>query len=287
MKLVFVHGRAQEHKDPVALKKEWIEALAYGLSKTGLKVPIPDDAIALPYYGNALFDLTKNLGQVEKEAIARGGPAADPMLQFEADALLELSAKAGLAESDIQSQFGAAPGARGPENWWWVQAIARALDRWKGGLSAGALKLILRDVYVYTTRGGVAAEIDRIVTADISQEPTVIVSHSLGTVVAYNILRRDPRPLQTPLLVTVGSPLAIRAVRRQLVPLRSPKVGAWFNAFDPADIVALNPLDAENFPVTPAVENKNDVHNFTENRHGIAGYLADPIVARKIYDSLV
>ncbi len=91
--------------------------LSLRLSQTGLRIPIPDDAIALPYYGDELFDRTENLGQIEKDSIARGGLVFDPMLQFEADALLELSAKAGLTESDIQSQFGAAAGSRGPENW--------------------------------------------------------------------------------------------------------------------------------------------------------------------------
>ena len=109
------------------------------------------------------------------------------------------------------------------------------------------------------------------------------MAHSLGTVVAYNILRNDPRSLQMRKLVTVGSPLAIRAVRRSLVPLKSPKADAWFNAFDPRDIVALNPLDAANFPVVPEIENKGDVDNFTDNRHGIGGYLSDPVVAREIY----
>ncbi len=175
---------------------------------------------------------------------------------------------------------------RGPENWPWVVAIVRAIDRWRPGTSGDAIRLILRDVYVYCTRRGVADAIDQIVQAEVLPEPTVVVSHSLGTVVAYNILRNDPRALQVHKLVTVGSPLAIRAVRKYLVPLRSPKALAWFNAFDPRDIVALNPLDGQNFPVEPAIENKRDVDNFTDNRHGIAGYLGDAVVARKVYDAL-
>jgi len=29
------------------------------------------------------------------------------------------------------------------------------------------------------------------------------------------------------------------------------------------------------------------VKNPTDNRHGIAGYLSDPVVARKIYDAIL
>ena len=106
--------------------------------------------------------------------------------------------------------------------------------------------------------------------------------------VAYNVLRTDRRSLQIPLFVTVGCPLAIRAIRDQLVPLSFPKppVEAWNNAFDQRDIVALNPLDAANFPVRPAVLNYNNVKNHTDNRHGIDGYLDDPTVAGWVLDAL-
>ena len=52
------------------------------------------------------------------------------------------------------------------------------------------------------------------------------------------------------------------------------------------DIVSLYALDETHFPVDPAIENKTDVDNFTENRHGIAGYLSDKVVAKRIYDAL-
>jgi len=113
------------------------------------------------------------------------------------------------------------------------------------------------------------------------------VAHSLGSVVAYNVLRSDPRNLNVPLLVTVGCPLGIRAIRNQLVPLKFPKPAhAWYNAFDTRDVVALFPLDDSNFPVIPAVTNFDGVKNHTDNRHGIDGYLDDTKVAERILDGL-
>jgi pimeloyl-ACP methyl ester carboxylesterase len=286
MRLVFIHGRAQEGRDREVVRQEWLSALAVGLGKSGLTLPIDPAQITLPYFGDTLFDLTKNLGRIEAEAIARGGPTSDPILAFEAEALEEVRVAAGVSDADVQALIEGDEIARGPENWPWVLAIVRAIDRWRPGTSGDAIKLILRDVYVYCNRRGVADVIDDIVRADIVPEPMVVVAHSLGTVVAYNVLRNDPRALQVRKLVTIGSPLAIRAVRRNLVPLKSPKTEAWFNAFDPRDIVALNPLDATNFQVVPAIENKGDVDNFTDNRHGIAGYLSDTVVARQIYQAL-
>ena len=62
-----------------------------------------------------------------------------------------------------------------------------------------------------------------------------------------------------------------------------------FNALDQRDVVALYPLDSVNFPLDPAVpaiENKRDVRNKTDNRHGITGYLDDAEVARRIHEAL-
>jgi pimeloyl-ACP methyl ester carboxylesterase len=200
--------------------------------------------------------------------------------------LEDIRQSAGISDAEVQVLVEGEAISRGPENWPWVLAVVRAIDKWRPGTSANAIKLLLRDVFVYCTRRGVADTIDETVRAQIVPDPTVVAAHSLGTVVAYNILRNDPRSLQVRALVTVGSPLAIRAVRKNLVPLKSPKVDAWFNAFDPRDIVALNPLNNTNFPVVPEIENKADVNNFTDNRHGISGYLSDPVVAHNIYRAL-
>ena len=55
---------------------------------------------------------------------------------------------------------------------------------------------------------------------------------------------------------------------------------------DERDVVALYPLDQSGFPIMPAIENKTDVDNHTENRAGIAGYLNDRVVAKRIYEAL-
>jgi hypothetical protein len=59
---------------------------------------------------------------------------------------------------------------------------------------------------------------------------------------------------------------------------------------DDRDVVALYPLTPKHFrlnPEKPPIENRTDLRNRTTNRHGIAGYLDDPELARLIYDALV
>src|SRR5690606_23686468 len=143
-------------------------------------------------------------------------------------------------------------------------------------------QIALRDVYVYNSSPAVRRVINGIVSNEIEDRPTIIVAHSLGTVVAYYILRELQAP-NVPLLVTLGSPLGIRAIRRPLRPLRNPAVvQAWLNGYDDRDVVALYPLDAANFDIDPAIENIATLQNQTANRHGIIGYLDKPTIVGRI-----
>lgn len=286
-RLVLVHGRGQQGFDPVKLQEDWLGALRLGARQLGR--PLPEGLeVAFPYYGDVLDKFTREYNiPVVSDVRARGSDVDDEFLVFQADVAEALRQRAGVSDAEIDAQYGANPKAKGPLNWEWVQAILRALDKNGGGMGQAALETFTRDVFLYTTRAGVRDEVDAIVAASMTEAPTVVVGHSLGSVVAYSVLRTDRRKLNVPLLLTVGSPLGIRAVRDQYRPLRFPaNVGAWTNAFDRRDVVALYPLDAANFPVAPPIENYSLVDNQTENRHGIVGYLNDPTVAARLLDRL-
>jgi len=295
--LVFVHGRAQEHKNASALKAEWIESLEDGLSKSNLKLPIDEKQIHFPFYGDRLYGMTEGkLADAMADIIVRGeGGHAEQ--EFTRAMLRELQ-ESGVVTEDQLSEV-AGPGAieRGPLNWEWFQDILRAVDRYVPFGSGANIAIFTRDVYMYLKNSQIRESIDKGVGAAIKPGvETVVVSHSLGTVVAYNLLRLQGIQLgwQVPLLVTVGSPLAIGEVRKTmklLAPVDVPEcVTRWYNALDTRDVVALYPLDTKRFPlVNPlhAIENMTNVRNKTTNRHGIAGYLDDKAVAKTIYDALI
>jgi pimeloyl-ACP methyl ester carboxylesterase len=222
------------------------------------------------------------------EIQARGKAEDNELLVFQWQIAEQLRTKAQVTDNQINAEYGTNTKPRGPLNWEWVQAILRALDKYGPGMSRETVELFTRDVFLYVTQAGVQDEIDRIVAEQFSDEPTVVVAHSLGTVVAYHILRTDHRPLKVPTFITAGSPLGIRAIREQFLPLKFPRptVGSWYNAFDTRDVIALYPLDQENFPVSPAIENYAGVKNDTGDRHGIVGYLRDRQIAKRVLDAL-
>lgn len=292
--LIFIHGRSQEGKDSVKLKAEWIEAWKRGLAKSGLKMPISEDQIRFPYYGDRLAQMVDGTSAEDAaKIIIRGAIADTGSAQFLSAMLQEYIDVAQISDDEIEEQLGdeAKVIERGPQNWGWVQAVLRAIDKRTPG-GGVLIALVTNDVHQYLTNEVLRTDIeDGVAQAmDLAKE-NVVVSHSLGTVVAYTILRRmakEDTAWRVPLLMTLGSPLGIRAVRSKLRPIGHPAcVAKWFNAFDPDDVVSLNPLDRKNFPIQPEIENQGDVNNWTDNQHGIVGYLDDADVARRIYEVLL
>ena len=219
---------------------------------------------------------------------ARGTSQDDEFLAFQAMFADAVRQRAGITDGQVDAEYGNNPEARGPLNLAWVQAILRAIDKNSPGLNQKSLETFTRDVFLYTTRAGVRDEIDRIVAAKLTDEPTVVIGHSLGTVVAYSVLctrspraegaplrhrrlaargPRDPRPVPAP---------ALAGARSAPGTTRSTHATSWRSTR----------WTANNFPVLPAIENYNRVNNSTDNHHGIVGYLDDRDVAKRVVNAL-
>lgn len=287
MKLIFIHGRAQGEFEAGDLKATWIKTLKEGLAKSGLELPISEEDVIFPYYGKLLDKLVLDFNKPVKEIIEKGsgGNSADAV--FFRDFLQEVADNADVTQEDIDKENPADVKEKGVLNWLWVQAILQAVDR-KSQWSEASLKKFTYDVFLYLTIPAIKTQINNEVIKLLDDEPCLFVGHSLGTVVGYNVLRDHPE-LKVAKYITVGSPLGISAVKKYLkAPIKMPECvkNGWFNAFDDRDVVALNPLNSKYFDIAPSIENKSDVKNQTDNRHGIIGYLNDKRVAKEIYDAL-
>ena len=290
--LIFIHGRSQAHKDALSLKREWIAAWSAGLAQSGLTLPLAETQIHFPYFGDTLDQLVA--GQSPEEAarvIVRGEGMDRQMEEFVRDYLRQVQTESGISDREVADVLDPAVRQRGPLQWGWVQGILEVIDRQVPGASGAAVALFTHDVYHYLTNAAIREVMDEGVRAAFTPgRPSVVVSHSLGTVIAYNVLRQADAAggLQVPLLVTLGSPLGVTVVKKALRPIGHPRcVAHWFNAMDARDVVALYPLTPAHFDVAPAIENKTDVNNPTQNRHGISGYLADAQVARRVYEAVM
>ncbi|MCY1059801.1 hypothetical protein [Nannocystis sp. SCPEA4] len=284
MKILLVHGRGQAGLDAGQLKRAWLASLARGCHAARVEIADADAVAAFPFYGDRLAELVAQVdAPLGPEIAARGGSDVDEAyLEFRRSVVEEVRVAARIDDAEVEQQLAPGVRERGPQNWEWVQAILRAIDRRFPRIGDNMLDRVTHDVWVYLTAPGVRDEIDAMVGEMLSEEPTVVVGHSLGSVVTYSLLRRARRHT-VPLFVTLGSPLGLHAIRRRFTPLKFPGgVTHWFNAYDRRDVVALRGLEAPGFDVRPAVRNHAEVDNHTSNRHGIDGYLDDREVARTI-----
>ncbi|HZA80709.1 MAG TPA: hypothetical protein VFC13_04450 [Actinomycetes bacterium] len=105
--------------------------------------------------------------------------------------------------------------------------------------------------------------------------PVVVVGHSLGTVITYDVLSEAAFAARAvPLLVTLGSPLGYTEIQDLVTrPLRLPTpVQLWANFADPLDLVALDTSLADEFQGAPRIIDAL-VDNPSPNNHAACGYL--------------
>ena len=135
------------------------------------------------------------------------------------------------------------------------------------------VKRTFADVYAYFFGGSGEGMRERVRDAlNGVHGPVVVVAHSLGTIIAYDVLRERSRDV--PLLVTAGSPLAVQEIEDLVThPLRVPDgVAAWRNVCDARDLVALDKTIRPEY--TPADRIRDFlVVNDSANHHDITDYL--------------
>ncbi|MFG2772823.1 hypothetical protein [Streptomyces sp. NPDC048350] len=291
--LLFVHGRRQHGQIPDKLQRKWSAGLAAGLVLDG-RPPADQVPVAFPFYGNLLKQLEDELAvsdtDIDLESLRRDRTdGADPFHP-------ELGTKVGRVERELLQDLAS---ARSDEGATLVQRETQGeglqdLLSWRGArrvlrwfadstsVDTEIIELFLRDVAVYLTHGRVPV-LKEVRKSVPETGPAVLVSHSLGSVVARDLLADDDLRARTTLWVTAGSPLGLDAVVRNLPADERKHPGIpWLTTFDVNDVVATgHPLTPRwGQPLTEIeVDNK-------EEPHAIERYLAHPQVAGGIADAL-
>ncbi|HEY0453972.1 DNA/RNA non-specific endonuclease [Actinophytocola sp.] len=143
-----------------------------------------------------------------------------------------------------------------------------------------------QDVYAYFFGGAKEPMRDAVRRAlDGIDGPVVVLAYSLGSIIAYDVLReRADGRLTVPLFVTVGSPLGVTEIQDLVTtPLEVPApVAKWVNVSDLRDLVALDHTIRSEFRPADRCQDFF-VDNPGEGHHGIVEYLR----TRPVRDSVL
>jgi hypothetical protein len=138
--------------------------------------------------------------------------------------------------------------------------------------------------------------VDALKQAALDGESQVVISHSMGTVIAYDCLKNVSECPPIDALFTLGSPLGIDEVQDKLAPgwtredgfPRERVRGPWINIFDRLDVVAaLDPELANDFRERGRLKVR-DIHepNYGKWRHSLRKYFEGPQLRAELCDVL-
>lgn len=211
--LVFLHGIN------AAEQNLWLEPLNNAITRAGHE-PFPEGRIIAPDYRKALR------GDVEVTTPPRNSwknPGKDKLR----DAETKHIAKRALLESRLRHLSGDTPASvKGPK----IDGVP-------------PIDVFLGDAIRYSKTPKVRDAAQTIALKAFDDIPAdarvIIVAHSLGSVVAADIIKKLPPRIHVSALITIGSPLgAVGAFRnKELDEYPFDRLGAWINIFDPRDPV--------------------------------------------------
>ena len=281
--VVFLHGRGQQGHNPADLRTGWCGGLATGLAAAGL-APLDPADVWFPFYGDALA-----AASVTRESVAPSTATTTAEAYVPVDSaaravytalLTEAAEAAGMPASERASDAAHESGLLGGA----VAALQRPLS-WiaaRSGLDDVVIATVFRDVAAYLGNKSVRDAVLEAVLAGLPEGGEfVLVSHSLGTVVALDLFTRLPDRTSVPLLVTAGSPLGLDAVYKRLLvggPVHPGQVDVWTNAWAAADAVAIGCPLHDDWPQVRDVL----CPNRKDRAHDITQYLSHASVAAEI-----
>lgn len=138
------------------------------------------------------------------------------------------------------------------------------------------------------------------------KEEILVIGHSMGSIIAYDVMAFDLKEMEINTFITIGSPLGLPVVKSKIAAerrlnhintrhLSAPSIisGHWYNFSDLEDRVALNYKLADDFsinrhfvkPIDFIVNNDYEIDGKT-NPHKSYGYLRTPEVSGKIREFL-
>lgn len=281
-----IHGIAQEKTPQEQLLTSWVNTIHS--SSPGL---LSSCRIEMAYYATELF---KHTQATDNSFITMNGGELkfdEGLLKFEEsyirDYIKNTNSKDGYDSFHVENSSN----TQTMDNFLTRNFVRFIAFLEKSYPSKGELALkFIKQAHTYLQKPDAGHAVDTLVMPYLLKKPKIIIAHSLGTVIAFKLLRELDDRLDEgviPLLITLGSPLSLEAVKNCLgFPRKKPKsVKKWVNFFDPSDIVTLGRgLTKESF--ADYIENVGDVDINTLKCHEAEGYLSHNRFISLLADSI-
>jgi hypothetical protein len=303
-RVVLIHGIGQQNSSCDAQEKMWLPSVVKGVLRSGhphaaevaaeLSSSLGADRATvarMAFYGDQYLppDVQGGEGELDAEFESIMESLALALLQItaaRADERSAAEARQALLQTDRNSTGVQGPGAV-------TRGAMAVLDgnRWLSARIFGLAQRARPDliqVARYLADSDLKNRIQALVTDLVDDETRLVISHSLGSIVAWEICHELTRPLPT--LITLGSPLGLDSMiyprLRPQPPCWPPSVNRWVNIAHYDDIIAVEPLLATLFPSTDGRQIEDHTTTSEHDHHGAAGYLEEPTTGLAVTDAL-
>ncbi|MEV6575720.1 hypothetical protein [Streptomyces sp. NPDC051577] len=282
--IIGVHGIGQSKTSRQQLTDDWGKALRRGI-KQFTACPGYSPTLQMPHWTSLLAKGMDRLGP-EDDPYGESVPMAPGEEEFITDALADMVRPEDLAFADDQPLA-----TLGQPKLWSarITRLAMAYDHRFPGGGARFFVRRMREVRLYLTEPTLATKVRALVRNDFTPATSVVIGHSLRSVIAYDLFRQeDIGTARTSgpavhTLVTCGSPLGIPSVRRLMEikdgePLRLPDHIKWINVYDPDDFITGGGGLSQAAPELTDAK----VHNGVGDPHSAVRYLRTEPVAHAV-----
>lgn len=297
-RVVLIHGIGQQTSTSADQVSQWLPSLVKGVLRAGrpdagrvaaaLSTAASDPGetgeVRMAFYG----DLFLTPGLMGEDTIT--DPATAEVAEAFAAALLRTAIQRGderLASEARVTLAQADPTREGVQR---AGAVTRGVmsrldgNRWLAQCAHADLEQVAR----YLTEDPLRADIQARVSELLGPDTDLVIAHSLGSVVGWEVLSRYEGT--TPTLLTIGSPLGLNSVvyprLRPSPPTFPPPVRRWVNVAHPDDIIAVEPRLEHFFPSADGRKVEDHNPRSRRNHHAADVYLEQPEVGRAIVDAL-
>lgn len=287
MKVIFIHGINQQNLDAYRFKKHWKNVFSLGLDKNDLKLDDSQITLEFPFYGDILteynFKNAINLDTMkphwhflDKLRHLHPQKTSTPTLPILPH--YQYNTKMTLREKFFQ--FSQITKDRA------LKEMVILLNHFPD-LHESLVERFIAEAYLYWYQATFKQAIhQRIKSCFEPDKKHIVVAHSLGTVVAYNLLHELSNDYHIERFITLASPLPFNVVQKHIEqPMSRPHglQGDWYNFYSKDDYLTTFPMSAPLFNFEPNVHNKL-ITTFVDKPHEIIGYLQHPSVIRCIFD---